>query len=190
MNPTPDPLHVAERVELGREDATVYRLDRLSGVDPRKLHARPLTVRILLETLLRRFDPARTDPALLRALAEGNPLPAGAELPFYPSRILLQDFTGIPVLVDLTTLRSAADRAGVAATKINPVVPVDLIVDHSVQVDSFGTVRSLAINLDKEYERNRERYRFLQWAKGAYQNLRIVPPGNGICHQVNLEYLA
>ena len=190
MNPVSDPLHVTEKVELGREDATVYRLDRLPGIDPLKLHARPLTVRILLENLLRHFDPQRTDPALVRALAQGEPLPENAEMPFYPGRILLQDFTGIPVLVDLTTLRSAAHRAGVAATKINPVVPVDLIVDHSVQVDSYGSLRSLATNLDKEYERNGERYRFLQWAKGAYQNLRIVPPGNGICHQVNLEFLA
>ncbi len=190
MSPLSDPLHVTEKVELGREDATVYRLDRLPGIDPLKLHARPLTVRILLENLLRHFDPQRTDPALVRALAQGEPLPENAEIPFYPGRILLQDFTGIPVLVDLTTLRSAAHRAGVAATKINPVVPVDLIVDHSVQVDSFGSARSLQINLDREYERNGERYRFLQWAKDAYQNLRIVPPGNGICHQVNLEFLA
>ncbi len=190
MSPLSDPLHVTEKVELGREDATVYRLDRLPGIDPLKLHARPLTVRILLENLLRHFDPQRTDPALVRALAQGEPLPENAEIPFYPGRILLQDFTGIPVLVDLTTLRSAAHRAGVAATKINPVVPVDLIVDHSVQVDSYGSLRSLATNLDKEYERNGERYRFLQWAKDAYQNLRIVPPGNGICHQVNLEFLA
>ncbi|MGI0068345.1 MAG: aconitase family protein, partial [Thermoplasmata archaeon] len=132
MAPLSDPLHVAEKVELGREDAMVYRLDRLTGVDPIKLHARPLTVRILLENLLRHFDPQRIDLALIRALAEGGPLPENAEVPFYPSRILLQDFTGVPVLVDLSTLRSAAQRAGVAPEKITPIVPVDLIVDHSV----------------------------------------------------------
>ena len=186
----PDPFHVAEPVALGRTSATVYRLDRIADVDARRLHARPRTVRILLENLVRRADPARTDPAVVRALAEGRELPLGTEIPFYPSRVLLQDFTGIPVLVDLTTLRSAAAREGRDPTDINPIVPVDLIVDHSVQVDSFGSARSLQINLDREYERNGERYRFLQWAKGAYRNLRIVPPGNGICHQVNLEHLA
>ncbi|MGI0054190.1 MAG: aconitate hydratase AcnA [Thermoplasmata archaeon] len=190
MSPLPDPLGVTERVALGRESETVYRLDRIPGVDAQKLHARPRTVRILLENLLRRFDPKRTGLAVVQALAEGRPLPHGAEIPFYPGRVLLQDFTGIPVLVDLTTMRSAAAAAGLGAGSINPVVPVDLIVDHSVQVDSFGSPRSITINLDREYERNSERYQFLRWARSAYRDLTIVPPGNGICHQVNLEYLS
>ena len=190
MSPVADPLGVAEKVELGREDAIVYRLDRLSGVDARKLHARPRTVRILLENLLRRFDPGRTDPEVVRMLAEGRPLPAGTEVPFYPSRVLLQDFTGVPTVVDLTMMRSAVARSGKPARDVNPVVPVDLIIDHSVQVDSFGSSRSLTLNLDREYERNGERYQFLRWARSAFENFRIVPPGNGICHQVNLEHLA
>ena len=190
MSPLSDTLGVAEKVALGGEDAFVYRLDRIPGVDPQRLNARPRTVRILLENLVRRFDPTRTDVGLVRALAEGNPLPPGAEVPYYPGRVLLQDFTGVPVVVDLTTIRSSVARGGLPASRVNPVVPVDLIVDHSVQVDSFGTPRSFSVNLDREYERNRERYQFLRWAKSAYRAFRIVPPGNGICHQVNLEHLA
>ena len=190
MSPPNDPLGVAERVALGGMDTTVYRLDRIPGVDPQRLDARPRTVRILLENLLRRYDPKRTDRGTLRAFAEGSPLPAGSELPFYPARVLLQDFTGVPVVVDLTMLRGAVARAVRSPATVYPVVPVDLVIDHSVQVDSFGTSQSLSINLDREYERNAERYRFLRWAKTAFEKVRIVPPGNGICHQVNLEHLA
>ncbi len=185
-----DPLGVLESVFLAGEDSFVYRLDRLSGIDHSKLARRPRTVRILLENLVRRFDPARVDPETVRALAEGRDIPPTVEIPFHPARVLLQDFTGIPTLVDLATLRNDAAERGLDPKRINPVVPVDLIVDHSVQVDSFGTPQSLTINLDHEYERNGERYRFLGWARGAFSNTRIVPPGNGICHQVNLEYLA
>ena len=190
MSPVSDPLGVSESVALGGDRAVVFRLDRLADVDPGRLNARPRTVRILLENLLRRFDPGRTDVALVKAIAEGRPLPEGAEIPYFPSRILLQDFTGLPVLVDLTMIRGAVVAGGAAATQVNPVVPVDLVVDHSVQVDSFGSPTSLTFNLDREYERNGERYRFLRWSKGAFEHLRIVPPGNGICHQVNLEHLS
>ncbi len=189
MSPT-DPLHTAELMDLGGESSTVYRIERLAGVDAQRLARRPRTVRILLENVLRHWDGAHGDVAELRALANGEPLPERVEFAFYPERVLLQDFTGVPVIVDLATLRSAASAQGVDPERVNPTVPVDLIVDHSVQVDSFGTPRSAFINLDREYERNHERYRFLQWAKQAYANYRIVPPGNGICHQVNLEHLA
>ncbi len=188
--PLSDPLGVAESVPLGSERATIFRADRLEGVDPARLARRPRTVRVLLENLLRHFDAARTDRAGLVALANGESLPETAELAYYPERVLLQDFTGVPVVVDLSTLRSAATARGLEAGRINPVVPVDLVIDHSVQVDSFGSARSLGLNLDREYERNRERYRFLRWAKSAYSQVRIIPPGNGICHQVNLEHLA
>ncbi len=189
MNPA-DPLGVLESVFLAGEDSFVYRLDRLPGIDHGRLARRPRIVRILLENLVRRFDPERVSLETVRALAEGRDIPSTAEIPYYPARVLLQDFTGIPTLVDLSTLRDDAAERGLDPKRINPVVPVDLIVDHSVQVDSFGTPRSLTINLDREYERNGERYRFLRWAKDAFSNTRIVPPGNGICHQVNLEYLA
>ncbi len=186
----PDPLGVTEKVRLGDEIATIYRLDRLKGVDAGRLARRPRTVRLVLENVLRHFDPGMTDPAALVALANGGAASGVTELAYYPERVLLQDFTGVPVLVDLATLRDAAQARGVDPARVDPVVPVDLIVDHSVQVDSFGTAGSFATNLEREYERNGERYRFLRWAKGAFHGLRVVPPGNGICHQVNLEFLA
>jgi aconitate hydratase len=180
----------AQRTRLGSTEAIVCHPEQLAGVDPARYARRPRTVRVLLENVVRHHDPARSDLATIVAVANGTPPPPEAELAYYPERILLQDFTGVPVLVDLSVLRSAAVARGIPPERVNPVVPVDLIVDHSVQVDSFGSPRSLLINLDREYERNGERYRFLRWAKGAYRNERIVPPGNGICHQVNLEYLA
>lgn len=189
MSPT-DPLRVTESLTWGSERATIYRPDRLQGVDRSRLARRPRTIRVLLENVLRHFDPRVTDPKTLADLANGAAIPEGTEFAFYPERVLLQDFTGVPVVVDLSTLRTAGARRGLDPTRVNPVVPVDLIIDHSVQVDSFGSSRSLGINLDREYERNGERYRFLRWAKGAYANVRIVPPGNGICHQVNLEHLS
>jgi aconitate hydratase len=186
----PDPLRIAEETPLGPSRARVFHPERLLGVDPAKYARRPRTVRVILENVARHYDPARADLPTIVALANGAPVSDEAEFPYYPERILLQDFTGIPVLVDLTILRDAAVARGIPGTRVNPVVPVDLIVDHSVQVDSYGSPRSLTINLDREYERNGERYRFLRWAKDAYRNARIVPPGNGICHQVNLEYLS
>jgi aconitate hydratase len=185
-----DRLGVAETARLGTESALVYHVDRLAGVDPARYARRPRTVRVLLENIVRHYDPGRADLAAIVALANGSPLSEESEFPFYPERILLQDFTGVPVIVDLSVLRTAAVAHGIPSDRVNPVVPVDLIVDHSVQVDSFGSPRSLLINLDREYDRNHERYQFLRWAKSAYRNSRIVPPGNGICHQVNLEHLA
>ncbi len=185
-----DPRAAAEPLALGADSALVYRGERVPGVDPARYARRPRTVRILVENLLRHFDAATTDPEALLALANGDKSSSTTEVPFYPERVLLQDFTGVPVVVDLSTLRDAAAARGVSPERVNPVVPVDLVVDHSVQVDSYGSPRSLTINLDREYERNGERYRLLRWAKGAFRNLRVVPPGNGICHQVNLEYLA
>ncbi len=189
MNP-PETAAALRPTPIGAETVRVCYPEHLPGVDPARYARRPRTVRILLENVIRHFDPARAELATIVAVANGRPTPDEAELAFYPERILLQDFTGVPVLVDLTVLRDAAVARGIPPERVNPVVPVDLIVDHSVQVDSFGSARSLTINLDHEYERNGERYRFLRWAKGAYRNERVVPPGNGICHQVNLEYLA
>ncbi len=185
-----DPLGVSASTQLGNETALVYHPGRIPGVDPARYARRPHTIRVLLENLVRHYDPSRADVTDLVALANGTALSDETEFPYYPERVLLQDFTGVPVIVDLSILRSAAVARGIPSERVNPVVPVDLIVDHSVQVDSFGSPRSLGINLDREYERNHERYQFLRWAKDAYRNSRIVPPGNGICHQVNLEYLA
>ena len=185
-----DALGISTPIDSQGSGTRYFRVDKLAGFDRAAYQRRPLTLRILLENLARNFDPATTDPAVVRQLAAGKGLDANQELPFYPGRVLLQDFTGIPVLVDLTALRSAAVAKGIPAERVNPQIPVDLIVDHSVQVDSFGSRRSLLINLDHEYERNGERYELLRWSQKAYHNLRIVPPGNGICHQVNLEYLS
>jgi len=189
MNPS-DPFHVTDSLSWGPERATIYRVERLAGVDPHRFARRPRTVRVLLENALRHFDARISDPATLVSLANGEALREGVEFAFYPERVLLQDFTGVPVIVDLSTLRAAAVDRGIDPARVNPVVPVDLIVDHSVQVDSFGSTRSIGINLDREYERNGERYLFLRWARGAYANMHVVPPGNGICHQVNLEHLS
>jgi aconitate hydratase len=186
----PDPLHVTDTLTWGSDAATIYRVERLSGVDPNRYARRPQTTRVLLENIVRHFDAKRTDREAILALANGAALPEGTEFAYYPERVLLQDFTGVPVVVDLSTLRSAAGRHRVDPSRVRPTVPVDLVIDHSVQVDSFGSVRSLGINLDREYERNAERYRFLRWAKGAFANVHVVPPGNGICHQINLEYLS
>ena len=185
-----DPLGLVAVEHLGPEAARVIRPERLRGVDPDRFSRRPRTVRILLENVLRHFDAERTDIDAVVAVANGAETLRAPELAYYPERVLLQDFTGVPVLVDLSMVRDAAEAQGQDPSRIQPVVPVDLIIDHSVQVDSFGSSRSFGINLRWEYERNSERYRFLRWAKSAFRNLRVVPPGKGICHQVNLERLA
>jgi aconitate hydratase len=185
-----DPWGVREPFQVDGESSTLYALDRIPGVDGARLGRRPRTIRILLENLLRHSTGSEGEAATLRALAHGEGNRATTEVPFRPERILLQDFTGVPVMVDLTGLRSAARRQGVDPSVVNPNVPVDLVVDHSVQVDSYGSPGSLRINLDHEYQRNAERYGLLRWARSAFREIRVVPPGNGIVHQVNLEYLA
>ncbi|HEV2415744.1 MAG TPA: aconitate hydratase AcnA [Candidatus Dormibacteraeota bacterium] len=150
----------------------------------------PMTVKVLLESLIRLVESGVTEEKNVEALA-GWPAPApGAELPFLPARVLMQDFTGVPAVVDLAAMRSAMQRAGKNAGKVDPLVPVDLIIDHSVQVDSFGLRDSYTRNIQKEIERNHERYALLRWAQQAFHNFSLVPPGMGICHQVNLEYIA
>lgn len=151
----------------------------------------PYSLRILLENMLRHFDGTSVDEAMLEAVADRTGTSVRpSEVPFHPARILMQDFTGVPAVVDLASLRDAAAQAGKDPEIINPQVPVDLIVDHSVQIDSYGRSDSLDTNVGLEYERNRERYGFLTWAQKNFSNFRIVPPNSGICHQVNLEHLA
>ena len=179
-----------ETFSIRGERSIVHRADRLEGVDPRRVACRPFTVKVFLENLCRNFDPRFTDLSVIQEIARGGYSGSRGEFPFYPGRVLMQDFTGVPALVDLAAMRSAARRRALDPHRIQPCIPIDLIVDHSVQVDSFGTLRSFAINLDKEYERNGERYRFLKWSQESFRGLRVVPPGNGICHQVNLEHLA
>jgi aconitate hydratase len=151
----------------------------------------PKTVKVLLEMVLREAATGEVSEESVRALASWpNPPAPEAELPYKPARILLQDFTGVPAVVDLAAMRSAMQRMGGDPARIDPQVPVDLIIDHSVQVDQFGNPSAYAGNIEKEYERNFERYALLRWAQGAFQNFTVVPPGMGICHQVNLERLA
>src|SRR5260370_32255723 len=150
-----------------------------------------MTVKILLEGLLREAEGGGVRETSLRGRTRWpQPPPAGAELPYLPSRVLLQDFTGVPAVVDLAAMRSAMQRAGKDAGRIDPLVQADLVIDHSVQVDAFGSLGSYARNIEREYERNGERYALLRWAQQAFRNFTVVPPGMGICHQVNLEHLS
>jgi aconitate hydratase A / 2-methylisocitrate dehydratase len=151
----------------------------------------PMTVKVLLEMLLRGAERGDVSEASVRALAAWpSPPPAAAELPYMPARVLLQDLTGVPAVVDLAAMRSAMERAGRDAGRIDPRIPVDLVIDHSVQADFFGTARAYHANIEREYERNGERYALLRWAQQAFRNFTVVPPGMGICHQVNLEHLS
>lgn len=150
----------------------------------------PYSIRILLENLLRSEYHSSISADSVTQLAAWGTANAPAEIPFMPARVLMQDFTGVPAMVDLAAMRSEVARRGDDPLKINPLVPVDLVIDHSLQVDEFGSHEAYTANVSKEYERNSERYRFLKWAQTAFRNVRIVPPGMGICHQVNLEYLS
>jgi aconitate hydratase len=168
-----------------------YSLPQLEkeGVGP--VSRLPVSIRIVLESVLRNFDGSRTTESAVRALANWAPRAARTEeIPFVVARILLQDFTGVPLLVDLAAMRSAAARMGKDPRILEPLVPVDLVVDHSVQVDFSKVPDAARRNLEMEFKRNNERYRFLKWGMQAFRNVRVVPPGIGICHQVNLEYLA
>ncbi len=163
-------------------------LDEAGLTDTQRL---PYSIRILLENLLRHYDGevVRWDDVVALARWSPQAVPS-VEVPFRPERVLLQDFTGVPCVADLAAMRAAVRRFGGDPRRVNPVVPVDLVIDHSVQVDFFGSVDAFEQNVAMEYERNRERYAFLRWAQRAFRNFRVVPPGTGIVHQVNLEYLA
>ncbi|MDR7418265.1 MAG: aconitate hydratase AcnA [Armatimonadota bacterium] len=165
----------------------IYRLDRAG---PGAVDRLPFSIRILLEQALRQCDNFRVTEEDVRTIAGWTPRPAEREVPFLPARVLLQDLTGVPAVADLAAMRSALHRMGGDPAKINPTVPVDLVVDHSVQVDAYGSEAALFVNAEREFERNRERYGFLRWAQKAFDGVRVVPPATGIVHQVNLEYLA
>ncbi len=167
-----------------------YRLDALSGLAGNAVARLPFSLRILLENLLRNEDGGFVKPADIEALARWDVKQSiDKEIAFRTARVLLQDFTGVPCVVDLAAMRDAIAALGGDATRINPLQPVDLVIDHSVQVDEYGTEAAELLNTQLEYERNGERYQFLRWGGAALRNFRVVPPGTGICHQVNLEYL-
>ena len=184
-----DPFGVRGTLDTGGGKAAIYRLEALERQGLGHPDRLPYSIRVLLENVLR-FCGDRTTEAEVRALAGWQPKPPVQDLAFMPSRVLLQDFTGVPALVDLAAMRDAMAAMGGDPQKINPLVPSDLVIDHSVQVDAFGTPLAFQTNVEMEYERNRERYALLRWAQQAFANSTVVPPGTGICHQVNLEYLA
>ncbi|MEI3798126.1 MULTISPECIES: aconitate hydratase AcnA [unclassified Chitinophaga] len=158
--------------------------------DGRKISRLPFSIRILLENVLRNHDNFAITDEHLETLVNWDPAGTDKEIPFKPARVLMQDFTGVAAVVDIASIRAEVIRKGKDGAKINPAIPVDLVVDHSVQVDFFGTDYSYTKNVAYEYERNKERYQLLKWAQQAFDNFTVVPPGMGICHQVNLEYLA
>ncbi len=184
----PDPFSARATLRVGDRDLTIHRLDRAGAAG---LDRAPMTVKILLENVLRHAGGDVVTEDDVRTLAAWRPGGAGeAEVPFLPARVILQDFTGVPAVVDLAAMRDAMAALGGDPARINPLVPADLVIDHSVQVDQYGTAGAFAFNVDREYERNTERYQLLRWAQTAFTDLRVVPPGTGIVHQVNLEFLA
>ena len=171
--------------------SVIYRLDAIEKEGLGNINALPFSIKVLLEAVLREYDDYVVREQDIKNIAAYNPKnPVDAEIPFKPARVVLQDFTGVPAVVDLAALRSAMAAAGGDPQKINPVVPVDLVIDHSVQVDTFGEDFAFMFNRQKEFERNRERYEFLRWGQKAFKNFSVVPPARGIVHQVNLEHLA
>ncbi len=186
-----DPFAARGTFDTGNGEAGIYRLSKLEEAGVGRITALPYSVRVLLESCLRHCDGYEVSEDDVRALATWEAtVPAQVEIPFKPARVVLQDFTGVPCVVDLAAMRSAMQRLGGNPKKINPLVPVDLVIDHSVQVDFFNSPEALDLNIDMEFHRNRERYEFLRWGQKAFNNFRVVPPGTGIVHQVNLEYLA
>ena len=186
-----NPFSSRATFDTGSGPATLYRLRALDDAGITTTSRLPYSIRMILEALLRTCDDYEVTEADIRTLATWNAAqPAEQEIPFKPARVVLQDFTGVPCVVDLAAMRAAMKRLGGDPGKINPLVPVDLVIDHSVQVDFFGTHDALEKNVDIEFGRNAERYAFLRWGQQAFRNFRVVPPAIGIVHQVNLEYLA
>ena len=184
-----DSFGAKARLTVGGDTYQIHRLDAVV-TDPLVV---PYSLRILLENLLRREDGTDVSADDVRALADrsaARPETGTSELSFMPARVLMQDFTGVPAIVDLAAMRDAIATLGGDPNRVDPAIPVDLVIDHSIQVDVFGRADAFARNAELEYERNRERYTFLRWAQQAFRTLRVFPPNQGICHQVNLEYLA
>ncbi|HJQ91233.1 MAG TPA: aconitase family protein, partial [Acidimicrobiia bacterium] len=184
-----DPFGSRATLETPLGSREIARLDAVEGAENL-----PYSIKVILESALRHLDGVSVTAADVTTIAAYDATRVGgAEIPFVPGRVVLQDFTGVPTVVDLAAMRSAivsmtGDEG--SAQRVNPLIPVDLVVDHSVQVDAFASPDALTINSRKEFERNQERYEFLKWGQSAFANFRVVPPATGIVHQVNLEYLA
>ena len=171
---------------VGDESYQIFRLDAVEGSD-----SLPYSLKILLENLLRTEDGANITADDIRGLADWDPnAEPSKEIQFTPARVIMQDFTGVPCVVDLATMREAMEEMGGDPAKINPLAPAELVIDHSVIADVFGTADAFVRNVEIEYQRNRERYQFLRWGQTAFDDFKVVPPGTGIVHQVNIEHLA
>ena len=185
-----DPFGALSKLDLMEGSTSFYSLSTLEASGVADLDRLPFSIRILLENALRHSGGPYVEEDHVQAIAAWSPTNAGADVPFMPSRVVLQDFTGVPAVVDLAAMRDGLKALGGDPNRINPVVPADLVIDHSVQVDFFGTPEAYRQNVEREFDRNRERYALLRWAQHAFEDFRVVPPGTGIVHQVNLEYLA
>ena len=186
-----DPFGARDTFESGQGPVGIYRLSKLEELGLCKVAELPFSIRVLLESVLRNCDGFEVTEEDVKNMAGWKAgAPAQVEIPFKPARVVLQDFTGVPAVVDLAAMRAAMERMGGDPAKINPLVPADMVVDHSVQVDNFNSPDALQLNVELEFQRNIERYELLRWAQTAFTNFRVVPPNTGIVHQVNLEYLA
>ncbi len=185
-----DLFRAKDKLKVGSEEFSIYRLDALEKAGLATLSRLPFSIRILLEAALRQCNDAEITQEDVKNIASWTPKGQRMGIPFLPARVVMQDFTGVPAVVDLAAMRAAVARLGGDPKKINPLVPVDLVIDHSVQVDFFASQDALQRNTEVEFQRNRERYEFLKWGQQAFSNFRVVPPMTGIVHQVNLEYLA
>ena len=188
--PSGNSFGTRDKLNVGAQTFDIHRLELLEKHGFSNLAKLPFSLRILLENLLRCEDGRFVHADDIRALATWTPGVAQKEIAFMPARVLLQDFTGVPAIVDLATMREAVKRMGGNPARINPLFPAELVIDHSVQVDKFGDVNAFGLNAELEFQRNVERYAFLRWGQTAFKNFKVVPPDTGICHQVNLEYLA
>ena len=188
----PHNLHnTLKEFKFGNKTGKFYSLPALEKALGTKISRLPVSIRIVLESVLRNCDGKKVTEAHVKQLANWKPKAKRSdEIPFVLSRIVLQDFTGVPLLADLAAMRSVAKKMGKDPKTIEPLVPVDLVVDHSVQIDSYGSKDSLDLNMKLEFKRNVERYKFMKWGMQAFDTFKVVPPGIGIVHQVNLEYLA
>lgn len=182
-----DSFGTRETIQIGAQSYTIFNAQKISHPNLKRL---PVSLKVLLENLLRHEDGLHVTKQDVETLLSLDPRALLREISFFPARVLMQDFTGVPAVVDLAAMRDAMKSLGGDPKKINPLVPVDLVIDHSVMVDNFGTPGSFDENVKMEFARNHERYVFLKWGQHAFQNFKVVPPGTGICHQVNLEYLS
>ncbi len=181
-----DSFGARDTLKVDDTDYRIYRIDKVPGSE-----RLPYSLKVLLENLLRTEDGRLVTREQIEAVAGWDPKSThNPEIQFSPARVLMQDFTGVPCVVDLVAMRDAMTQQGGDPKRINPLIPTELVIDHSVIADVFGTEDAFRINTDLEFQRNRERYELLRWAQGAFDDFKVVPPGTGICHQVNLEYLA